>query len=1238
MLACNIFSLVSDNTSNGIPDTGCSKHFIGPDTPCTDKRPVQSRYTVGLPNGNTMSATHTALLPDTGLLPPLSTLARRAHVFDTMTNHPLLSIGQFCDDGYHATFTSDAVQLSKNGSTFTIGTRNHVNGLWTVDLSNKPSNSPPTPIPVRIPLVNSAQSMKTLADLVLYFHRACFSPVVKTWTQAIDAGFFATWPGLTSALVRKHLPKSVSTAKGHLRQDRKNVRSTQSPAIIPAVLQPTVLPTSDSPQDSTVRSNCTFSKVVSVTGKVYSDQTGRFPQTSSRGNKYIMVFYDYDSSAILAEPLKSRSESELLRAFTKLHQTLADRGLQPALHILDNECPKGLKAYIRNAGATLQLAPPYIHRTNAAEKAIDIWKCHFISGLSSVDPAFPMHLWCRLIDQATTTLNLLRPARLNRRLSAEAYLHGNFDYNRTPLAPPGTKVLIHETPAHRRTWDPHGVDGWYIGAAPEHYRCHRVYVTKTRAERIAKTVEFFPHQCAMPKTSSADAATRAAQDLIHALDNPSPAAPFATLGADQLHAIRKLAEIFQTTTTQPPTVPLHNPSSAPPTAPLPRVPITPIVSPPMTGTPVGPPRVPLTDPPVNRARPQLILPEHDDPVLHRYRLRSRANNVTQQQASAVIDQVTGQSLEYRALSTGPDQDTWVRALANDLGRLAQGVGTRMPTGTNTIVFIARHAVPSGRKVTYARLVSSIRPTKEETHRVRVTVGGDKLDFPGVTTTQCASLTTTKCLLNSTVSTPDAKFLVLDVKNYYYGTPMTRYEYMKLALKLIPQEIIDQYNLLSLAVDGYVYIEIRKGMPGLKQAGRIANDRLQAHLATYGYAPVPRTPSLWQHESRPVTFSLVVDDFGVKYVGQENAAHLISALKALYQISVDWSGTLYLGLALKWDYDNRTVAVSMPGYVRSALHKFQHTAPTRRQDAPHSWNQPTYGAKVQYADEPDSSPPLDSKSVTLVQKIAGTFLYYAMAVDATMLVALGSIASTQANATEKTYDEVLWLLNYASSNPDATILYTASDMVLHVHSDGSYLSEPKARSRAGGHFFLSDLSLSPTKEPTTIPTPNGPIFSLSRIIRNVMGSAAEAEIASSYMNGQEAVPIRTTLEEMGHPQPPTPVQVDNSTAQGFANDTIKQKRSKAIDMRFYWIQDRTRQGQFLIYWRPGADNLGDYHTKHFSAAHHRLMRPNFLHTTNRLAHNAIHLLLRGCVKSPGTHCPDGTRDSLPRRRLRTQCRL
>ena len=120
----------------------------------------------------------------------------------------------------------------------------------------------------------------------------------------------------------------------------------------------------------------------------------------------------------------------------------------------------------------------------------------------------------------------------------------------------------------------------------------------------------------------------------------------------------------------------------------------------------------------------------------------------------------------------------------------------------------------------------------------------------------------------------------------------------------------------------------------------------------------------------------------------------------------------------------------------------------------------------------------------------------------------------------------------------------------------------------------------------------------------MGSANEAETRAAYINGQEAVPIQTLLLELGHPQPATPIQVDNSTADGIVNDTIKQKQLKAIDMRFYWIHDSTSQGQLLIYWKPGITNLGNYHTKNHLPAHHQLMQPTYLHTSKQLAQCAI----------------------------------
>jgi hypothetical protein len=208
----------------------------------------------------------------------------------------------------------------------------------------------------------------------------------------------------------------------------------------------------------------------------------------------------------------------------------------------------------------------------------------------------------------------------------------------------------------------------------------------------------------------------------------------------------------------------------------------------------------------------------------------------------------------------------------------------------------------------------------------------------------------------------------------------------------------------------------------------------------------------------------------------------------------------------------------------------------------------------------------------------------------------SLSLAQSNATDHTATAVVKLLNYAATNPDAVIRYKASGMTLYIHSDASYLSEPKARSRAGGHFYLSDKPVDPSTAPSSQPPNNGPLHTTSHILRNVMAYAAESKVGALFVNSQEAIPLRYALEELGHPQPPTPVQTDNSTAAGYSNNTIKQKRSKAMDMRFSWLQCRERQRQLIIYWRPGSENLGDYHTKHHSASHHQKMRPQFLQPT------------------------------------------
>ena len=199
--------------------------------------------------------------------------------------------------------------------------------------------------------------------------------------------------------------------------------------------------------------------------------------------------------------------------------------------------------------------------------------------------------------------------------------------------------------------------------------------------------------------------------------------------------------------------------------------------------------------------------------------------------------------------------------------------------------------------------------------------------------------------------------------------------------------------------------------------------------------------------------------------------------------------------------------------------------------------------------PDDSPSLDAADKTWIFKVLGTLLFYARAIDSTMLTAIGELAIEQSQATKSTMDKLSQLLlNYcAAHHPDATIRFTASDMILAVESDASYLSVMKGRSRAAGYFFLTNKRSSPT---SSYKPNNGAVHIICHIMREVLSGAAEAELGAFFHNGKEACPLRIALlEELGHPQPATPMATDNNTASGIATDTVKQKRSKVIDMHF-----------------------------------------------------------------------------------------
>ena len=1071
--------------------------------------------------------------------------------------HNLISVGKLCDSNLTATFRKNDVLIQQDGETILTGERNLRTGLWTMPMTH--TN-----------MCNFIYSSESTKNVIKFLYAALGSPSLSTLNTAIKNGYLKTWPGMTTQAVTKYITTSDACVKGHMDRIRKNIRSTKPDTI-----------SKDSPASKTKYKEA-FAQITE-TEKVYTDQTGKFPTTSSNGNKYVFILYAYDLNAILAEPLKSRTATHITEAYDKLIQQLRRCGHQPTVHWLDNEASALMKNYDLDQKINYQLVPPHTHRRNAAERAIRTWKNHYIANLCNVHPSFPLHLWDRLIPQVTMALNMLRPCRFNNKLSAYEAMHGTFNYDATPLAPLGCKILIHETPEQRTSWGPHAVDGYYIGPALEHYRCYRAYIPTTRSERIAETVEFQPHICETPMITDKENAIIAAHNLTKILQKPNVLPKMETT---TMEALQKLAAIFshQLITDTPPTP--SNTRCMKEHAP-PRVAVTP------APTPQHPTNKDAPFPRVVEAEPDEFDEQCDDteespPILtpsHRYPLRS----LSQTHHINAITSAEGNQMEYRHLITDPStKQIWENSFCNEVGRLAQGRKATGLPGTNTLFFISYDDIPEDRRkdVTYARIVVDYRPQKAEPHRTRITVGGNRINYPDTVTTETAELTTHKLLLNSVVSTRGAQYMTADIGNFYLGTPMDRFEYMFIPMKFIPLEIQQQYNLQEKAKDGKVYTRIEKGMYGLPQAGILANHQLRKNLLPFGYFPCKNTPGLWKHSWRPIKFTLVVDDFGVMYSGKEHAEHLISTLQTLYpKVTTDWTGDLYCGIHLHWNHDYSNVELSMPGYIDKLLHKYQYQ-PNIPQHSPYPCRPIQYGAKVQMATPDDKTEAIDQQGKTRVQQIVGSLLYYARAVDPTILPALNALASQQANPTQQTVQNLHQLLDFVATHKNATIVFTPSGMILKVHTDASYLSEPQARSRYAGHFYMGNNPLHGT-------THNGPVHTTASVLKNVMASAAEAEYGGIFMNAKASLPMRQALEDMGHPQPPTPIQTDNNTAAGIANQTIKQKHSKTVDMRFHWIQDRIKQGQFDVFWKPGQENKADYFSKHHPPAHHLLMRPKFL---------------------------------------------
>jgi hypothetical protein len=518
----------------------------------------------------------------------------------------------------------------------------------------------------------------------------------------------------------------------------------------------------------------------------------------------------------------------------------------------------------------------------------------------------------------------------------------------------------------------------------------------------------------------------------------------------------------------------------------------------------------------------------------------------------------GTTINYKKSHSGPHALYWAQADAEEIERLFTS-GTLRP--------LHYRDMPPDKTATYVNPVCSekLRDEGDIKFRTRATIGGDQVDYPYNTTAVTANLESIKILINAMIS-DNINFATIDLEDFYLGTPLPHPEYIRIPSRLIPPKVIAFYKLQQYLHKGALYCAVLKTHYGLPQAGALSQERLFKHLEEHGYKQLPHSPSLFRNYDGSVRFALVVDDFAVAWKGKENIKHFIQTLRKMYTVKVDWKGSKYLGMDIAIDRVRRHVTLSMPGYIAKLLRRVRPQG-VKTARTPSIYHPPNYKSPKAQTATVDSSPLATTLQQKELQIIVGTLLYYARTVDPSILTAVHELGSVQAQPTIQDMQKVERLLQYISTHQNGATRYYASTMQLQVQTDASYLCRPKARSVLGGFHYLgfSDRT-------------NGPIFCTSKIISCVVASVAEAELGAGFQNAQKAAEFRLTLHELGYPQLPTTIMIDNTVAEGLASDTVNAKRSKSMDVRFFWIRDRVQKGQFAMQHLAGRWNIADFFTK------------------------------------------------------------
>ena len=449
-------SSLSKNSIESVADTGASGHYFSTNSihDLNNVIPLGTKgVTVTLPDGNKIKSTHQGLLD----IKSLPETARVVNIFPDI-HSSLLSIGQLCDADCKVNFDKNSVNICKDDKIILTGTRNMSNKLWNINISSNNCNS----------LIRETNLLTTNEKIVNFYHACLGSPTEQQYYNAVLKGW-VEFPGLTANMIPKYLSKSRFITRGHMKLLKQNLRSSHietNDDICPKVKQHN-------------QKHIQIMMRVVETPRLFIDSTGGFIEDTTQV-WYDLVMFSDTANYIHVESMDNRNAGTYEQAFNDGLKFFRDRDIPINILRLDNEQSSLVSAICVRNKIKLELVPPGNHRSNTAERAIDTWKSHKISMMATADEECDPKVFKHFNKQGELTINLLRQSGMSKFVSAWHQVNGKYNFNNTPIAPPGIKVEFYQSRSRREsTWSPKSVKGFYVGPAMDHHRCYKIYSEST---------------------------------------------------------------------------------------------------------------------------------------------------------------------------------------------------------------------------------------------------------------------------------------------------------------------------------------------------------------------------------------------------------------------------------------------------------------------------------------------------------------------------------------------------------------------------------------------------------------------------------------------------------------------------------------------------------------------------------------------------------------------------------------